>query len=919
MAGAIEKKKNETYDELVGAPATHIDARSSILSDIALSREFAQTYLRALCESFGGFSLSQICEKLAYQRQVCYGAGTQVGFKKFSLPGPGTVNGALTLTEANTSFFGYVSTTLDEKTTITLSNTDGATQTIDGNTFSTYIGDYYLVRSRVSGELEPTSANLSAYTTPDGADVAFGNSVAWGSSVATEQEANTWNYHWARANVASVAVKNSGGVLELKTMTLADHLTQGSNTDYTPVGPGFNQTFYLKRHVNAVNTFTITGTTTINSVSITAVSEADMAKVKYGDVISGTGIPDDNVSILAVQTEKSTLRLSETGIATETGTITLTVDSVPVGQAAHDIFCQVKVSGEGLVANTSWTPVGNGNGGYATGSEDDLCVADTDDFIGLLNFFDPDKLNPDDLTKGASAKYVSDGKEYGTEYPDKEKNPFFPSNQGTTAEYATKGSGAATTMTGTQPTGLGNKDVWSGRFVRFDFERADSTGTPVGEYRYYLDNAEKFYYELPANGRFTCGTYTNQTPAQVEMPNFGEPAREIPGKTALRDAIERSLSTSVTITGGVTTLNTTVNIPRGGSDSDNEIPADSAITYLAPDTGLLTDPGSTTLATGANKGTFYYLEANNTISKYSVIEYYAGTGSGSNWTKTYSYANRLEGAYDCVYNHVQKHLWEREDQSTANSDVSSVESALDLLQTSGVTSFRDGHCTSSALASGGKSDADFESACATHQTNGPDGTLTVMKAMQASFRTAFAGTGNGGTGSGSNRVAHEAGVGPNSDETLATGDVVDYFSFTHSSATVNALAQWESFSTAWTTLKGVITARIAEIDARIGTPGRSGTAVVGTSSSPGAIAPRVRVETIPSSPAAGQHAYDAGFTLVPYGRSIYNNVNHLLGQHVNLLGGIIKDIESLNDLVDMVKTARNKYEIYSGRDTVAGY
>ena len=55
MAGAIEKKRNETYDELVGAPATHIDARSSILSDIALSREFSQTYLRALCESFGGF------------------------------------------------------------------------------------------------------------------------------------------------------------------------------------------------------------------------------------------------------------------------------------------------------------------------------------------------------------------------------------------------------------------------------------------------------------------------------------------------------------------------------------------------------------------------------------------------------------------------------------------------------------------------------------------------------------------------------------------------------------------------------------------------------------------------------------------------------------------------------------------------
>jgi hypothetical protein len=39
-----------------------------------------------------------------------------------------------------------------------------------------------------------------------------------------------------------------------------------------------------------------------------------------------------------------------------------------------------------------------------------------------------------------------------------------------------------------------------------------------------------------------------------------------------------------------------------------------------------------------------------------------------------------------------------------------------------------------------------------------------------------------------------------------------------------------------------------------------------------------------------------------------------LGQDVDLLGGIIKDVEGLTDLVGMVKTARNKYEIYSGRD-----
>ena len=510
---------------------------------------------------------------------------------------------------------------------------------------------------------------------------------------------------------------------------------------------------------------------------------------------------------------------------------------------------------------------------------------------------------------------MSDGKEYGgTSYPDIANNVFFPSNQGTTAEYATKGSGAANTMTGTQPTGLGNKDVWSGRFVRFDFERADSTGTPVGEYRYYLDNAEKFYYELPANGVFTCGTYTNQTTAASQMPNFGEPADYIPGKSALRNAIDRSLSTSVTITGG-TALTTQVNIPRQGSDSDNEIPADDEITYESTDSAT-SDPGTGTVTDGS----FYIVEsANNIVTKYNVRKSWTSSGSGTTWTKTYTYANQLVGAYNCVYNHVQKHLYEAMD---ANTDVSAVESALDLLQTSGVTSFRDGHCTSSALASGGKSDADFEAACATHATNGPDGTLTVMKSMQESYRAAFAASGRftHPTGTGAQCIiAVNAEAGSNVGGTAPAGSAVNYFSFTHNSATVNALAQWESFSTAWTTLKGVITARIAEIDARIGTPIRDGTPVTGTSSSPGATAPRVRVKTLPSTPAAGQYAYDQGFTLVPYGRSIYNNVNHLLGQHVNLLGGIIKDIESLNDLVDMVKTARNKYEIYSGRDKVAGY
>ena len=149
MAGAIEKKKNETVVELEVSPVMHIDARMSILSDISLSREFAHTYLNAICQKFTSstgahYTLAGVCEALAAQRVICYGATSLKGtpIRKFTFPSYHVVNGDLGLTEANTSKFGFVSTDLDETNTITLTSGAG-TQTNDGNTFSTRASDYY--------------------------------------------------------------------------------------------------------------------------------------------------------------------------------------------------------------------------------------------------------------------------------------------------------------------------------------------------------------------------------------------------------------------------------------------------------------------------------------------------------------------------------------------------------------------------------------------------------------------------------------------------------------------------------------------------------------------------------------------------------------------------------------------------------
>jgi hypothetical protein len=208
-----------------------------------------------------------------------------------------------------------------------------------------------------------------------------------------------------------------------------------------------------------------------------------------------------------------------------------------------------------------------------------------------------------------------------------------------------------------------------------------------------------------------------------------------------------------------------------------------------------------------------------------------------------------------------------------------------------IDSFRD-PIISGAHSGSGISDSEFDANCATHATNGPNGTLTVLRAMNGSFRSAFGSSG---------RSTHPTGA--QTTHTVTGGNSVDYTAFPHpvGGSNVNASTAWGNFVTSWGNLKIAITARIAEIDARIGKVVRAGTPASGTANPP-----TVYVNIIPASNTT------SGF--VPYGRSLYNNVNMLLGQDVDLLGGIIKDVESLTDLIDLVKTARNKYEIYSGRD-----
>ena len=885
MSGAIDKKLIEVREELDSSPTTHLSARTGILDSVTLSREFAQTRLNALCEKFtsvtfslyiqledqgvgnnllleddneilmeastfdASYSLGQVCENLAKQRAICFGArDLKNSFKKFDLPTYETVNGALQLTEPNTSFMGITATDIGETYSINLTSLEG-TQTQGSNTFSTDVRDYYLVRSRVTGELIDINDSIDPYSTPD-SETAFGNAIAWGGDVTAE--AGTWNADYAKANIASVGLQSEGLFNELKIMTLQDHLEQGSNTNYTTLGAAFGQKFYLKRHADYVNTFTIIGTTNIDSIEITDISDEDLAKIKYGDVISGENIPDNNVTIAGLKTVDSKIRLSNTGVATESGTVTLTVNSVPFGYAENDIFCQIEIVGEGLVTNPDWMPVGDDAGDYssADAGADALLNANTSQFIGLLGFFDPDNGSANatnDLSKGARGDWVSEGKEYnGTSYPYIERNPFFPAMGGTIKSYAVDNG----EIVGTQPTGLGEDDIPAGRYVRWDVKRADETGA-LPENRYYTDSAEKFYYEIPCTAaQYTCGTVT--IGANHPMPNVGEPPTTII-KTGLSGTITRVQGTSVTANGVSISVSDTT-----------DVPADTDTTTAA------TSGSSGAPIVDATIGTYYTLGSDNLIyvNRYHYESVTITTPPA--WTATTATDT---STFPCKYNFAQKHIYEAGGtaNSTMNADVQFISDTVsDLVD---VVGFRDPVIDVDTAQAGGSgiSDNAFDTYVSAEELRATD--LAGLQTALASYRNTLSG---------------QSRTGPNNSDS-GKGTLITFANTT-----------WAAYHTEVGTFGTNCGKRVTEIDTRIGVPTRSG-----TQSTIRGDAPAIYVSAIPTANTTGG--------LVPYGRALYNSCNYLLGKDLKMMTQLIQDIQSLDSLVDLVKKARNKYEIFNGR------
>jgi hypothetical protein len=945
MPGNLEKKKLEIKKELEDQPNVFVDTRIDVIKKLTLAREFSETYMAALTKSFGGHNIPALCQLLGKQRALLMGYTTST-MRSFNLPSAESVNSALILTEPNTSVFGYACTDVGENNTIFLSNTSTDTQTISNssitNTFSVYVGDYYLIRYRESGELVSIDdKKQKAYETPD-EDRVFGNAVAYGSSIESEAEANTWNYEFAKCNVASISVLNAGSNTELKVITLADHLAVGSNTEYTPGGPLLGQKFYLKKHSAKVDNYTVTGSVTVNDLVVVDVSDEDIELVNFGDTISGTGIPA-NTTIAAVQSSLNQIRLSVN--ATSSGSdLTLSLGHIPLGHDAHDIFAQVEITAEGLVKNEGWSAVGDDDGSYGATHHgaDDVLMANTSEFQALLGYFDP-ASNSDGLIASSRGDISADGKEtggstsqsgttIGTVYPQIENLPFKPANAGTNKSAETKDG----VLVGTQPSGLTDKDIWAGRHIHWMKDKTSVGPAPAydaiaeDEYQYLADNATKFFYmvnplaDSSQSAQANSAAVTTVTyQAGHPLPNTAEP-RAAAVSTNLTDALANVYAEPTRV------------VPSATKSAVINIPAEPATPKLTAFTGTSSSGSSYSAPTVSNDAGFFFAntsgsaapgspssstvafygisKANNVLYKLTVTDTTSTTKSPPTAYTAYppespSYPGTVPGTttvahaftsaatvFACAYNRAQ-YMLNSEDHVFAKAKLTSSEVlAVNTTSYDPIVG-----STSTANSGSGISDTHFYNNNVSFNSN-----TSAIEVHQITFSGSNSSSNNfatNGSGPVSSAYRMRSATG---DSRSALGALTSYTGY----GDVSTAGTWVYYNALVNTFKTKVTARIAELDTRIGIASYSGSPTSGRKNPPA-----VKVSSIPSAntfnltnPSSNAMAY------IPYGKSIYDSINHALGQHVDVIGGVMRDIQSLTDLVENVKKARNKYEIFSGRE-----
>jgi hypothetical protein len=879
--------RNEKIDEIVSdlnnASFEVIDSRLNTIKEIELFEDTFQHLCAPLYIDYGsGQNLHNVTLELSKIRANCLGASSgdvlyydlnssssYSSLTNFSFPS------LITGTNSKPKFVVLIKD-IDNTYSISLNNTSGSTETSiqsDGtsNTYSNYIGDYYFVRSRETGNLLDFTSNNTAFVNPS-ASMVFGNTVSFGDSVVDEE--GNWNELFAYANIGSVEFNSTGDQF----VTLSHDLDQGSD-GITTKPPIVGRFLGLKRFEPVYENITITGNSVIDLLSNTAsdrLLSSNSSLVNIGAELSHSDW-SSNLTVTAINTDDNVIILSSTLDLIFTDTEIQVKNLI---EDEHSLFALAQVVTEGMQPNPNWKPTGDNDAVYSAVNESptETTLLDNTGFESRLPKFVSPYGNMD-LFKSADPELLSSGNEVGQHsgnYPNVELNPFNPAVEGARNEYGTD--------TGVQPQSMGMNDIFVGRFVKYDENRKDNSGTNIGDYRYMVDAAAKFFYlpnplqqvqptivteEVENSNNTHTWTETVVTTFQVSpttIPQSGAGRGEEPlakyadGRTTiltsaiervrgdLNDVINSSAPLSVSSTSGYAQNAKHPNngtVPSGFPYSwgDSNAPVGNTHVYNNS-SGSSANPPTVTIL---------YLNSNDKIETHQFNHNVSpnidtSTGQITNYTHALVY---LISETSCRYNDLRNNVYSTSDYQYVKSKIS----ALDSL-----ASYRD-------------------------------------PIMEISGGIEYSSSKKSAAEEFDNSIGN-----CDLDINDVDGDSTQYNTNNYDGATFS-ISNVQDLYSSLLPANTSITNRITELNSRIGEP-----TYTGSQSGDGTL-PAIRVSAIPAKSAT---------SLAPYGRSIYEVVNLSLGNDINLISNVVDEVDAIDFRYKSIRDKRNQFDILNGRGKYYG-
>ena len=873
MTSLVEKKA-ELVDDLASKPTDVINSRIDVVKNIQLYNETLTTLATSLSTDYGsGRNLPKVAYELAKIRANCLGASTSnVMYHDLGEPTDYTASSNFTFPSLNGGIgskphFGVLLKDPGNEYVITLSNTSGSTATStesDGtsNTYSNFVGDYYFVRSRATGELIDIIANTTPFINPS-VDMPLGNNVTFGDSIA--DETGNWNELFAFANIGLVEFTSTSD----QYLTLEHTLGQGSDST-TVLPPSVGNFYGVKRHNTDYRFLTITANSTIDVISNlpgNTIFSSNASMITMGDELSSSSW-NSNLTVVAVDSENNNIILSN-NVEEAFTDLTITSKQVIQGREAHTLFGIAQIVTEGMVPNSNWKHIGDDDGVYSATNETfgEATLYTKTTFETALGNLLPENAQGSStpiVFKGGSG-LQSSSQSSSTDpnsYPNKERNPLKP---------AIEGARNASSEGGLQPSGLGMNDIFVGRFVKYEEDRKNNSGNNIGDYRYMIDAAGKFFYLVDP-----LTSAHNRSVVPTSLPNTNtargtEPeAKFVEGsETVLTEAIDRIRSALQVIHD-----RTPKSVSSTSGTTPGTVPSPwSALHQVANENGM-----------GSTSRTFTW----GTEDSFTTTSVY--TSQPSNVPDVTIYAKSGTGSYvagDIIYTHT--FTWNTyNSDNTGQNPAWKISLGYQIEETThawnDLMHMKNGDTNNSLVAG----DYDFVKS-----------KIVALDGLRA-FRDPIIEDSNG-----AEYDVNKKNAAQDFDDAIeaAKQDIDDleaHFTDINEDPTGDTVNTGDALPLKATlaTAKTQITARITEINSRIGMPTYSG------NQSSNGTEPGITVTALPAK---------SSTSLVPYGRTIYEAVNICLGNDLGLVQNTMDDASALDFQYKQIRDKRNAYDLLNGR------